>query len=128
MHLRQEQKLVYDKAKTEDLVVNNVNYDGTKLKFIYIGSNFVDAKDLVLGNDTITIPANVLSTLTLVSGNYDISFKFSNGTSVIGNVYLAVKDSSIIAAANDNDSEVAIDINNVKPVEQQKPFVPSEDK
>ena len=64
MHLRQEQKLVYDKAKTEDLVVNNVNYDGTKLKFIYIGSNFVDAKDLVLGIDT-KLPKALLTSLNL---------------------------------------------------------------
>ena len=123
-----EQILNYDKSKSENVVIKDVNYDGTQLEFIYIGSNLVDAKNLVLTNDTITIPANILSNLTLVSGNYDVSFKFSNGTSVIGNVYLAVKDSSVVAPpSNDKDSEVIIDINNLKPVEIPN-FIPNNSK
>lgn len=57
----EKQKLVYDKANPKDLVVKNVNYDGTELRYIYIGSDFVNTKDLVLGNDTITIPSENLN-------------------------------------------------------------------
>ena len=80
----------------QDLVVSNVNFDNTKLEYIYINGKEISATELKIENDKIIIPSNVISNVISVEGNYTISFKFSEGISLINAVDIEVKDKNVI--------------------------------
>ena len=90
------QKLTFDMNNKQDLVVSNVNFDNTKLEYIYINGKEISAKELKIENDKIIIPSNVISNVISVKGNYTISFKFSEGSSLINAVDIEVKDKNVI--------------------------------
>ena len=85
-----DQVLNYDLSNPSELVVKDVNFDGTTLKYIYINGTLIYADELILGDDTITIPVDALSKLSILTGNYNISFKFSNNAVINSTVYLDV--------------------------------------
>lgn len=89
-----EQILNYDKSKSENVVIKDVNYDGTQLEFIYIGSNLVDAKNLVLTNDTITIPANILSNKLVLSPEVLEYIGFDSSTY---NIQAVLEDGNVVS-------------------------------
>ena len=86
------------------------------MKYIYIGSNLIDESKLVLGENTITIPAEVIKGLTVVTGNYPVSFKFFNGMVINDTVYLQIKGEPILPPVIDVE-EITVDLNNIKDVE-----------
>lgn len=90
------QKLTFDMNNKQDLVVSNVNFDNTKLEYIYINGKEISATELKIENDKIIIPSNVISNVISVKGNYTISFKFSEGSSLINAVDIEVKDKNVI--------------------------------
>lgn len=90
------QKLTFDMNNKQDLVVSNVNFDNTKLEYIYINGKEISATELKIENDKIIIPSNVISNVISVEGNYTISFKFSEGSSLINAVDIEVKDKNVI--------------------------------
>ena len=101
-----EQILSFDKNNPEDVVVKNVDFKGISLKYIYINGKSIPCTSLNIEDDKIIIPANILESLGLIKGTYDISFKFSNETTILSRVYLNVIDTG---------NEV------VPPVEEEKP-------
>ena len=121
----EEQVVEFDVANGQDVVISGVNFTNTKLKYIYIGANKVEVKDLVVGENTVTIPAKVLANLNIVLGNYTISFKFSNDVSVTNKVDLKVTDSSVVVPPT--EEKVEIDKNNLKDIEIPN-FLPKDSK
>ncbi|WP_302652167.1 LPXTG cell wall anchor domain-containing protein [uncultured Clostridium sp.] len=131
------QKLTFDMNNKQDLVVSNVNFDNTKLEYIYINGKEISAKELKIENDKIIIPSNVISNVISVKGNYTISFKFSEGSSLINAVDIEVKDKNVIAPpvtppsddtvtppSIDKENTIVIDKNNLKSIEIPN-FIPS---
>ena len=90
----ENQVLDFDLSNPKDLTIKNVNFDETNLSFITINNKNINANDVIVTDNTITIPAEALSGLNLVVGNYNVSAKFSNGTSSLTNVYIKVTDSN----------------------------------
>ena len=124
------QKLTFDMNNKQDLVVSNVNFDNTKLEYIYINGKEISAKELKIENDKIIIPSNVISNVISVKGNYTISFKFSEGSSLINAVDIEVKDKNVIVPpvtppsddtvtppSIDKENTIVIDKNNLKNIE-----------
>ena len=124
------QKLTFDMNNKQDLVVSNVNFDNTKLKYIYINGKEISATELKIENDKIIIPSNVISNVISVEGNYTISFKFSEGSSLINAVDIEVKDKNVIVPpvtppsgdtvtppSIDKENTIVIDKNNLKSIE-----------
>ena len=124
------QKLTFDMNNKQDLVVSNVNFDNTKLKYIYINGKEISATELKIENDKIIIPSNVISNVISVEGNYTISFKFSEGSSLINAVDIEVKDKNVIVPpvtppsgdtvtppSIDKENTIVIDKNNLKNIE-----------
>ncbi|OKZ88063.1 LPXTG cell wall anchor domain-containing protein [Clostridium sp. 29_15] len=131
------QKLTFDMNNKQDLVVSNVNFDNTKLKYIYINGKEISATELKIENDKIIIPSNVISNVISVEGNYTISFKFSEGSSLINAVDIEVKDKNVIVPpvtppsddtvtppSIDKENTIVIDKNNLKSIEIPN-FIPS---
>ena len=131
------QKLTFDMNNKQDLVVSNVNFDNTKLKYIYINGKEISATELKIENDKIIIPSNVISNVISVEGNYTISFKFSEGISLINAVDIEVKDKNVIVPpvtppsgdtvtppSIDKENTIVIDKNNLKSIEIPN-FIPS---
>lgn len=139
------QKLTFDMNNKQDLVVSNVNFDNTKLEYIYINGKEISAKELKIENDKIIIPSNVISNVISVEGNYTISFKFSEGSSLINAVDIEVKDKNVIVPpvtppsgdtvtppsddtvtppSIDKENTIVIDKNNLKSIEIPN-FIPS---
>ena len=131
------QKLTFDMNNKQDLVVSNVNFDNTKLEYIYINGKEISATELKIENDKIIIPSNVISNVISVEGNYTISFKFSEGSSLINAVDIEVKDKNVIAPpvtppsddtvtppSIDKENTIVIDKNNLKSIEIPN-FIPS---
>ena len=139
------QKLTFDMNNKQDLVVSNVNFDNTKLEYIYINGKEISATELKIENDKIIIPSNVISNVISVEGNYTISFKFSEGSSVINAVDIEVKDKNVIVPpvtppsgdtvtppsddtvtppSIDKENTIVIDKNNLKSIEIPN-FIPS---
>lgn len=139
------QKLTFDMNNKQDLVVSNVNFDNTKLEYIYINGKEISAKELKIENDKIIIPSNVISNVISVKGNYTISFKFSEGSSLINAVDIEVKDKNVIVPpvtppsndtvtppsgdtvtppSIDKENTIVIDKNNLKSIEIPN-FIPS---
>ena len=132
------QKLTFDMNNKQDLVVSNVNFDNTKLEYIYINGKEISATELKIENDKIIIPSNVISKVVSVGGNYTISFKFSEGSSLINAVDIEVKDKNVIVPpvtppsgdtvtppsddtvtppSIDKENTIVIDKNNLKNIE-----------
>lgn len=132
------QKLTFDMNNKQDLVVSNVNFDNTKLEYIYINGKEISATELKIENDKIIIPSNVISNVISVEGNYTISFKFSEGSSLINAVDIEVKDKNVIVPpvtppsgdtvtppsddtvtppSIDKENTIVIDKNNLKSIE-----------
>lgn len=132
------QKLTFDMNNKQDLVVSNVNFDNTKLEYIYINGKEILATELKIENDKIIIPSNVISNVISVEGNYTISFKFSEGSSLINAVDIEVKDKNVIVPpvtppsgdtvtppsddtvtppSIDKENTIVIDKNNLKSIE-----------
>lgn len=124
------QKLTFDMNNKQDLVVSNVNFDNTKLEYIYINGKEISATELKIENDKIIIPSNVISNVISVEGNYTISFKFSEGSSLINAVDIEVKDKNVIVPpvtppsgdtvtppSIDKENTIVIDKNNLKNIE-----------
>lgn len=139
------QKLTFDMNNKQDLVVSNVNFDNTKLEYIYINGKEISAIELKIENDKIIIPSNVISNVISVEGNYTISFKFSEGSSLINAVDIEVKDKNVIVPpvtppsgdtvtppsddtvtppSIDKENTIVIDKNNLKSIEIPN-FIPS---
>lgn len=139
------QKLTFDMNNKQDLVVSNVNFDNTKLEYIYINGKEISATELKIENDKIIIPSNVISNVIIVEGNYTISFKFSEGSSLINAVDIEVKDKNVIVPpvtppsgdtvtppsddtvtppSIDKENTIVIDKNNLKSIEIPN-FIPS---
>ena len=139
------QKLTFDMNNKQDLVVSNVNFDNTKLEYIYINGKEISATELKIENDKIIIPSNVISNVISVEGNYTISFKFSEGSSLINAVDIEVKDKNVIVPpvtppsgdtatppsgdtvtppSIDKENTIVIDKNNLKSIEIPN-FIPS---
>ena len=139
------QKLTFDMNNKQDLVVSNVNFDNTKLEDIYINGKEISATELKIENDKIIIPSNVISNVISVEGNYTISFKFSEGSSLINAVDIEVKDKNVIVPpvtppsgdtvtppsddtvtppSIDKENTIVIDKNNLKSIEIPN-FIPS---
>ena len=139
------QKLTFDMNNNQDLVVSNVNFDNTKLEYIYINGKEISATELKIENDKIIIPSNVISNVISVEGNYTISFKFSEGSSLINAVDIEVKDKNVIVPpvtppsgdtvtppsddtvtppSIDKENTIVIDKNNLKSIEIPN-FIPS---
>ena len=139
------QKLTFDMNNKQDLVVSNVNFDNTKLEYIYINGKEISATELKIENDKIIIPSNVISNVISVKGNYTISFKFSEGSSLINAVDIEVKDKNVIVPpvtppsgdtvtppsddtvtppSIDKENTIVIDKNNLKSIEIPN-FIPS---
>ena len=131
------QKLTFDMNNKQDLVVSNVNLDNTKLEYIYINGKEISATELKIENDKIIIPSNVISNVISVEGNYTISFKFSEGSSLINAVDIEVKDKNVIVPpvtppsvdtvtppSIDKENTIVIDKNNLKSIEIPN-FIPS---
>lgn len=139
------QKLTFDMNNKQDLVVSNVNFDNTKLKYIYINGKEISATELKIENDKIIIPSNVISNVISVKGNYTISFKFSEGSSLINAVDIEVKDKNVIVPpvtppsgdtvtppsgdtvtppSIDKENTIVIDKNNLNSIEIPN-FIPS---
>ena len=131
------QKLTFDMNNKHDLVVSNVNFDNTKLEYIYINGKEISATELKIENDKIIIPSNVISNVISVEGNYTISFKFSEGSSLINAVDIEVKDKNVIVPpvtppsddtvtppSIDKENTIVIDKNNLKSIEIPN-FIPS---
>ena len=139
------QKLTFDMNNKQDLVVSNVNFDNTKLEYIYINGKEISATELKIENDKIIIPSNVISNVISVEGNYTISFKFSEGSSLINAVDIEVKDKNVILPpvtppsgdtvtppsddtvtppSIDKENTIVIDKNNLKSIEIPN-FIPS---
>ena len=131
------QKLTFDMNNKQDLVVSNVNFDNTKLEYIYINGKEISATELKIENDKIIIPSNVISNVISVEGNYTISFKFSEGISLINAVDIEVKDKNVIVPpvtppsgdtvtppSIDKENTIVIDKNNLKSIEIPN-FIPS---
>lgn len=139
------QKLTFDMNNKQDLVVSNVNFDNTKLEYIYINGKEISATELKIENDKIIIPLNVISNVISVEGNYTISFKFSEGSSLINAVDIEVKDKNVIVPpvtppsgdtvtppsddtvtppSIDKENTIVIDKNNLKSIEIPN-FIPS---
>ena len=139
------QKLTFDMNNKQDLVVSNVNFDNTKLEYIYINGKEISATELKIENDKIIIPSNVISNVISVEGNYTISFKFSEGSSLINAVDIGVKDKNVIVPpvtqpscdtvtppsddtvtppSIDKENTIVIDKNNLKSIEIPN-FIPS---
>ena len=131
------QKLTFDMNNKQDLVVSNVNFDNTKLEYIYINGKEISATELKIENDKIIIPSNVISNVISVEGNYTISFKFSEGSSLINSVDIEVKDKNVIVPpvtppsgdtvtppSIDKENTIVIDKNNLKSIEIPN-FIPS---
>ena len=139
------QKLTFDMNNKQDLVVSNVNFDNTKLEYIYINGKEISATELKIENDKIIIPSNVISNVISVEGNYTISFKFSEGSSLINAVDIEVKDENVIVPpvtppsgdtvtppsddtvtppSIDKENTIVIDKNNLKSIEIPN-FIPS---
>ena len=132
------QKLTFDMNNKQNLVVSNVNFDNTKLEYIYINGKEISATELKIENDKIIIPSNVISNVISVEGNYTISFKFSEGSSLINAVDIEVKDKNVIVPpvtppsddtvtppsgdmvtppSIDKENTIVIDKNNLKNIE-----------
>lgn len=132
------QKLTFDMNNKQDLVVSNVNFDNTKLEYIYINGKEISATELKIENDKIIIPSNVISNVISVEGNYTISFKFYEGSSLINAVDIEVKDKNVIVPpvtppsgdtvtppsddtvtppSIDKENTIVIDKNNLKSIE-----------
>lgn len=124
------QKLTFDMNNKQDLVVSDVNFDNTKLEYIYINGKEISATELKIENDKIIIPSNVISNVISVEGNYTISFKFSEGSSLINAVDIEVKDKNVIVPpvtppsgdtvtppSIDKENTIVIDKNNLKNIE-----------
>ena len=139
------QKLTFDMNNKQDLVVSNVNFDNTKLEYIYINGKEISSTELKIENDKIIIPSNVISNVISVEGNYTISFKFSEGSSLINAVDIEVKDKNVIVPpvtppsndtvtppsgdtvtppSIDKENTIVIDKNNLKSIEIPN-FIPS---
>ena len=139
------QKLTFDMNNKQDLVVSNVNFDNTKLEYIYINGKEISATELKIENDKIIIPSNVISNVISVKGNYTISFKFSEGSSLINAVDIEVKDKNVIVPpvtppsgdtvtppsddtvtppSIDKENTIVIDKNNLNSIEIPN-FIPS---
>ena len=139
------QKLTFDMNNKQELVVSNVNFDNTKLEYIYINGKEISATELKIENDKIIIPSNVISNVISVEGNYTISFKFSEGSSLINAVDIEVKDKNVIVPpvtppsgdtvtppsddtvtppSIDKENTIVIDKNNLKSIEIPN-FIPS---
>lgn len=139
------QKLIFDMNNKQNLVVSNVNFDNTKLEYIYINGKEISATELKIENDKIIIPSNVISNVISVEGNYTISFKFSEGSSLINAVDIEVKDKNVIVPpvtppsgdtvtppsddtvtppSIDKENTIVIDKNNLKSIEIPN-FIPS---
>ena len=139
------QKLTFDMNNKQDLVVSNVNFDNTKLEYIYINGKEISATELKIENDKIIIPSNVISNVISVEGNYTISFKFSEGSSLINAVDIEVKDKNVIVPpvtppsgdtvtppsddtvtppSIDKENTIVIDKNNLNSIEIPN-FIPS---
>ena len=139
------QKLTFDMNNKQNLVVSNVNFDNTKLEYIYINGKEISATELKIENDKIIIPSNVISNVISVEGNYTISFKFSEGSSLINAVDIEVKDKNVIVPpvtppsgdtvtppsddtvtppSIDKENTIVIDKNNLKSIEIPN-FIPS---
>lgn len=139
------QKLTFDMNNKQDLVVSNVNFDNTKLEYIYINGKEISATELKIENDKIIIPSNVISNVISVEGDYTISFKFSEGSSLINAVDIEVKDKNVIVPpvtppsgdtvtppsddtvtppSIDKENTIVIDKNNLKSIEIPN-FIPS---
>ena len=139
------QKLTFDMNNKQDLVVSNVDFDNTKLEYIYINGKEISATELKIENDKIIIPSNVISNVISVEGNYTISFKFSEGSSLINAVDIEVKDKNVIVPpvtppsgdtvtppsddtvtppSIDKENTIVIDKNNLKSIEIPN-FIPS---
>ena len=109
------QILTFNLATPSDLVIKNVDFDGTTLNSIYINGNLISSDEFILNVDTITIPANVLSKLSIVPGNYYIAFKFSNNIVINDAVAIKVLNSPIVSVVFDKNNPTPIEITNIIP-------------
>ena len=116
-----EQILSFDRNNPEDVVVKNVDFKGISLKYIYINGKSIPVTSLNIEDDKISIPANVLESLGLIKGTYDISFKFSNETTILTTVYLNVIDTGneVTPPVEEEKPEDKPEI--TPPVEEEKP-------
>lgn len=108
------------------LTIDNVDFDNTNLSLIIINGETIYAEQLELTDSTITIPKAVLEDLKLIEGNYYVSYKFSDSTSLIGVTNLSVKESATIVN-NTPLAPIVIDKNNLTEVTIPN-FIPANSK
>lgn len=88
-----EETLYFYKDNPQDVVIN-VDFKGLGLKYIYINGNAISASSLNIEENKVIIPADVLKSLNLLEGAYEISFKFLNDSNLLSAVYLKVIETS----------------------------------
>ncbi|MCR4945283.1 MAG: hypothetical protein K5986_12835 [Clostridium sp.] len=108
------------------LTIDNVDFDNTNLSLIIINGETIYAEQLELTDSTITIPKAVLEDLKLIEGNYYVSYKFSDSTSLIGVTNLSVKESATIVNTTPL-APIVIDKNNLTEVTIPN-FIPANSK
>lgn len=136
------QTIKFDKDSSENLVITGIDYfNQTLVKFtVADGQNIheLNVNNLIYDNNqkTLTIPTDVLNALNLSNGMHACGLTFSDGTLYVGAITIYATNSNtsitppttpIVPPSNDKDSEVIIDINNLKPVEIPN-FIPNNSK
>ena len=107
------QQIKYNLNNTNSITIHTVKFDGTKLSSIYINNNLINANEVTVSNDSITIPEQVLSRLNLVKGNYSISFVFNNNKTLVDAVDLVVENNVVISAPSQGNTtpNIVFDVN-----------------
>lgn len=111
------QHLEFDKNNPTDLVIKGINFNGESLKEFKIAENSCELSKLIIGDNTITIPKEVVESLNLSVGSYSVYLEFSDGSISVGGAWINVIDKNATVPPTNNGNDKPEN----KPDEEVKP-------
>ena len=109
--------LVFNMANPSDLVIDNIDLSNVTVDKLMIYGKTIDASDLKITENSITIPKNMILAFNFMPTTYTTSIIFEDGSYVSGRVFIKiVNDASYVPPIDTPDKD-----------DSNKPSTPEED-
>lgn len=109
--------LIFNMANPSDLVIDNIDLSNVTVDKLMIYGKTIDASDLKITENSITIPKNMILAFNFMPTTYTTSIIFEDGSYVSGRVFIKiVNDASYVPPINTPDKD-----------DNNKPSTPDED-
>lgn len=109
--------LVFNMANPSDLVIDNIDLSNVTVDKLMIYGKTIDASDLKITENSITIPKNMILAFNFMPTTYTTSIIFEDGSYVSGRVFIKiVNDASYVPPIDTPDKD-----------DNNKPSTPEED-